>query len=128
MPLNNSLTRPDTVFTASGRGFKGSVTQWRWGIQGRIGLDIEFGEPIRHSWAFALADSGGGSGLSALLALPYSSAVLQFSEDFSQVNALAAEDTPFDLTSRTLDACSSPQGMVIQVTERSVTVSTGLQR
>lgn len=128
MSSDKPLTRPDTVFTASGRGSKGSVTQWRWGIQGRVGLDIDFGEPIRHSWAFALADPGGGGGLSALLGLPYSSAVLQFSENFGQVNALAAEATPFDLSSRTLDVYSSPQGTVIQVTERAIVVTTAFQR
>lgn len=122
------LTKPDTVFTASGRGSKGSVTQWRWGVQGMIGLDLEYGEPIGNSWAFELATSETNCGLSTLLALPYSTSVLQFSEDFSQVQALAAEDTPFDVSSRTLDACSSSEGAVIQVTERAVTVATGFER
>ncbi|KAJ6444241.1 thermotolerance protein [Purpureocillium lavendulum] len=54
-----AMPRPENLFTASGRGLKGSVTQWRWGIQGRIGLDIETGEPIRQSWAFALEKTMG---------------------------------------------------------------------
>ncbi|KND90349.1 hypothetical protein TOPH_05044 [Tolypocladium ophioglossoides CBS 100239] len=121
---SKALAKPDSVFTASGRGANGSVTQWRRGIQGRIGLDIESGEPIRQSWAFKL-DNRGRSGLCALLALPHSSVVLQFSEDFSQVDALTAEDAHFDIASRTLDACRTPQGMIVQVTERSVTLVTG---
>ena len=121
------MEKPDSVFTASGRGAKGSVTQWRWGIQGRTGLDIETGEPIRQSWAFEL-DNRAGSSLLALLALPHSSVVLQFSEDLSQVDALTAEDTPFDIVSRTLDACRTAQGMIVQVTERSVTFVTGSER
>lgn len=121
------MPRPDTVFTASGRGLKGSITQWRWGLQGRIGLDIESGEPIRQSWAFSLSGQEGG-GLYALLSLPHSSAVLRFSQDFGHVEPWIAEDIPFDLTCRTLTACEPRRGTVIQVTERSVAIVTGLER
>ncbi|PFH55970.1 hypothetical protein XA68_17315 [Ophiocordyceps unilateralis] len=121
------LPKPDGVFTASGRGSKGSVTQWRWGFQARIVLDIESGDPIRHAWAFEPDTGRSGGGLCALLAFPDSSALLRFSKDFSQVEAATDEDTEFDLESRTLDACCSQQGTIVQVTERSVTLCASLK-
>ncbi|KAF4587555.1 thermotolerance protein [Ophiocordyceps camponoti-floridani] len=121
------LPVPDAVFTASGRGSKGSVTQWRWGLQGRISLDIDSGEPVRRSWAF-YADAGlGRVNLCAVLAFPDSSAFIQFSEDFGQVEATATQDTHFDLATRTLDVCRSLQGIFIQVTERAVALTCGLK-
>ncbi|KJZ78093.1 hypothetical protein HIM_02730 [Hirsutella minnesotensis 3608] len=127
MAARKPLAKPDAMFTASGRGLKGSVTQWRWGIQGRIGLDIESGEPIRYSWAFSETGPEDSSVLCALLALPHSTALLRFSEDFGQVDALTSDDTHFDLTSRTLEACRSRKGILIQVTEKAVTTAMGLR-
>ncbi|PHH83522.1 hypothetical protein CDD83_2975 [Cordyceps sp. RAO-2017] len=123
-PVQQSA-KPYALFTTSGRGSKGSVTQWRWGMQGRIGLDIDYGEPIRSSWTFVSDSPGADGGLFVLLALPYSSAVLLFSEDMTQVRALTAQETPFDLTSRTLSACRSSHGIFIQVTETFITVVRG---
>ncbi|RDA91031.1 hypothetical protein CP533_2536 [Ophiocordyceps camponoti-saundersi (nom. inval.)] len=119
--------KPDAVFTASGRGSKGTLTQWRWGFQGRIGLDIQSDDPIRHSWAFDWDTGREDSGLCALLAFPDSSALLRFSDDFGVADAATAQDTDLDLTTRTLDACCSQQGTIIQVTERSVTLCTTLK-
>lgn len=122
-----TLVKPDTLFTASGRGLKGSVTQWRWGIQGRIALDIESGEPIRQSWTLPVDDHEGG-GLHALLALPHSSAILRFSEDFSRVDALSAADTYFDVSCRTLGVYQTAKRLTIQVTEKSIALIKGSER
>ncbi|KYK59685.1 thermotolerance protein [Drechmeria coniospora] len=118
--LHEPWTQPDTLFTVSGRGVKGSVTQWRWGVQARIGLEVESGEPVRQSWVLTLRD-GERRRLHALLSLPYSSLVLRFSENFDQVDSLGADDSPFDLASRTLAACETAQGGIVQVTERTAT-------
>ncbi|QUC16709.1 uncharacterized protein UV8b_00950 [Ustilaginoidea virens] len=115
------LSRPDSLFSASGRGLKGNLTQWRWGIQGRIGLDIEYGEPIRNSWGFYL-ETGGSKSLYGLLSLPDSSIVLQFSADFSQVHSVEPDNTGFDLAFRTLHAGQTQSGTIIQVTESSISL------
>lgn len=124
---NRALVKPDSLFSASGRGLKGNVTQWRWGIQGRIGLDIESGEPIRRSWGFSIKGPGDG-GLFGLLALPHSSILLRFSSDFSQVSAVESEATAFDLSSRTLCACQFGPDIIIQVTESSISVVSASSR
>lgn len=101
---------------------KGSVVQWRWGIQARIGLDIETGEPIRQAWTFTTRH-GSETVLYGLLALPHSSTVLRFSESLDQVDMVPAEDTPFDLVSRTLHVVQVSD-IIVQVSETSINVAT----
>ncbi|KAF5133642.1 hypothetical protein E5D57_004268 [Metarhizium anisopliae] len=122
--MNNLPSKPESLFSASGRGIRGNLTQWRWGIQGRIGLDIETGEPIRCSWGFSMSGPE-GNGLFGLLALPDSSILLHFSSDFSQVDAVPPDSTAFDLTSRTLHACQAQSGLILQITESSVALLSG---
>lgn len=122
----NRVRKQDSIFSASCRGLKGSVVQWRWGIQARIGLDIETGEPIRQAWTFT-THRGNETVLYGLLALPHSSIVLRFSESFDQVDAVPTEDTPFDLTSRTLHAVQVSD-TIVQVTETSINVATSTER
>ncbi|KAK2603782.1 hypothetical protein QQS21_004067 [Conoideocrella luteorostrata] len=126
LETNRFLAKPDSLFSASGRGLKGNLTQWRWGIQGRIGLDIESGEPVRRSWGFSI-DGPSGRGLYGLLALPNSSIVLNFSGDFSQVDSLGPDSTGFDLAFRTLYACQTKSGLIIQTTESSISLMSGSQ-
>lgn len=118
----NGVRKQDSIFSASCRGLKGSVVQWRWGIQARIGLDIETGEPIRQAWTFT-THHGIETVLYGLLALPHSSIVLRFSESLDQVDMVPTEDTPFDLTSRTLHAVQVSD-TIVQVTETSINVAT----
>lgn len=120
------MRKQDSIFSASGRGLKGSVVQWRWGIQARIGLDIETGEPIRQAWTFTTRH-GIETVLYGLLALPHSSIVLRFSESLDQVDMVPAEDTPFDLTSRTLHAVQVSD-TIIQISETSINVATPGER
>jgi hypothetical protein len=118
----NRVRKQDSIFSASCRGLKGSVVQWRWGMQARIGLDIETGEPIRQAWTFTTRH-GSETVLYGLLALPHSSTVLRFSESLDQVDMVLTEDTPFDLTSRTLHAVQVSD-TIIQVSETSINVAT----
>ena len=122
----NKMRKQDDIFSASGRGLTGSVVQWRWGIQARIGLDIETGEPIRQAWTFTTHQANERV-LYGLLALPHSSVVLRFSESLDQVDAVPPEDTPFDLASRTLHAIQV-EDSIVQVTERSINVATPTAR
>ncbi|KAG6093599.1 hypothetical protein E4U30_004188 [Claviceps sp. LM220 group G6] len=121
---NKYSSKPDMLFSASGRGMKGTLTQWRWGIQGRIGLELDPGEPTRRSWGFFMGRTPKAHGLYGLLALPDASGVLRFSEDLAQVDSLEADKTAFDLASRTLDAHQTDSGLIIQVTERCISLIT----
>ncbi|TWU75557.1 hypothetical protein ED733_006221 [Metarhizium rileyi] len=120
--VNRTLVKTDSLFSASGRGIKGNLTQWRWGIQGRIGLDITYDdEPIRRCWGLS-RDSSEGNGLYGLLALPNSSMLLHFSSDFGQAGPVDPDGTALDLTSRTLDARQTQAGLILQVTESSLSL------
>lgn len=116
-----TMRQQDRIFSASNRGLKGSVIEWRWGIQARIGLDIETGEPIRQAWTFTVNHHSERI-LYGLLALPHSSIVLRFSENLDQVDAVPTEDTPFDLTSRTLYTVQVSD-TIFQITETSINVA-----
>lgn len=113
--------KPDSIFTASGRGLKGTITQWRWGIEAKIGLDIESDEPNRQAWIFPVNDEGGSS-LLGILALPHSSRILQFAKDFSQVQEVDGEDIQFDLSCRTIFAMQQSDDSVLQITEAFISV------
>lgn len=122
---NGIFRKPDRVFSASGRGDKGSVTEWRWGVEAHIGLDIDSGELASQSWVFTV-DSDTGQSLYALLALPHSSMLLSFADDLGQVEEVG--HTLFDTSSRTLHAIQTSGDMIIQVTETSVTLGNVLER
>jgi hypothetical protein len=115
--------KADRVFSASGRGVGGSIIEWRWGFEARIGLDIDTEELIRRSWAFMVKQR-----LNVLVSLPHSSMMLELSEDMEQVDAVSQEDTCFDLTSRTLTAAQLMEDGVLQITESSITVLTPDER
>ncbi|KAI9167242.1 thermotolerance protein [Paramyrothecium foliicola] len=111
---------PDVLFSASGRGLQGTVTEWRWGARARIGLDLDLGEPIRQAWAF-FTDDNERRTLNVIIAAPHSSIVLSFSEDLDQVDAMPTEATPFDLSSTTISATQGADDSIIQITETSIT-------
>lgn len=116
-----SMTR--RVFSASGRGAQGTITEWRMGLRGRIVLDIDLDEPIRDVWIFE-GESCCTDGYQIILSFPYSSTVLRLSEDLLQVAAIDTDKTPFQTSSRTIFAASLSDDIAIQVTETSLTVVT----
>ncbi|CAM1511135.1 Fc.00g086480.m01.CDS01 [Cosmosporella sp. VM-42] len=95
-----ALCKPDRIFCTSGRGPKSSVTELRWGIQARVGLDIDYDQPVRQSWMFPMEVHG----------------------DLAQGDAVSSEAAPFDLDSRTIYAVQNEQGTIIQITETSTTL------
>lgn len=72
-------------------------------------------------------DGPSGRGLYGLLALPDSSTLLHFSSDFSQVDAIESDTTGFDLAFRTLHAHQTQSGLIIQATESSLALISGVQ-
>ncbi|KAF5025461.1 hypothetical protein F66182_2437 [Fusarium sp. NRRL 66182] len=115
-PPLNLTQKPDRVFCTSGRGPRSSLTELRWGIQARIGLEFEYDQPVRQSWMFQV-EIEGERGFYAILSLPHSSDVLHFPADLSNANALSPDACPFDTSSRTVSATQNGQKMIVQVTE-----------
>ncbi|RSM08014.1 hypothetical protein CDV31_008317 [Fusarium ambrosium] len=113
--------KPDRVFCTSGRGPRSSLTELRWGIQARIGLEFDYDQVVRQSWMFPV-ESQGERGFYAILSMPHSSDVLHFPANLSNASALSSEVSPFDTNSRTISACQNNQGIIVQVTETSTSL------
>lgn len=115
--------RPDKVFTCSGRGITGTITELRHGIQARIGLEIMYSSIIRQCWAISDFDGTVEDGFFLLLALPNGSAVLHLHGDLSEPSEREHDTIPYDLTSTTL-AAQEANDTIVQVTTNYITVVT----
>ncbi|SCO23421.1 probable FUN12-general translation factor eIF2 homolog [Fusarium fujikuroi] len=115
---SNSRPKSDRIFCTSGRGPRSSLTELRWGIQARIGLEFDHDQHVRQSWMFPV-EAQGERGFYVILSLPHSTDVLHFPADLSNANALSPEACPFDTSSRTISACQTEQTVIIQVSETS---------
>ncbi|KAF5656065.1 putative FUN12-general translation factor eIF2 [Fusarium sp. NRRL 25303] len=111
---SNSRPKSDRIFCTSGRGPRSSLTELRWGIQARIGLEFDHDQHVRQSWMFPVEAQGERS-FYVILSLPHSTDVLHFPADLSNANALSPEACPFDTSSRTISACQTEQTVIIQV-------------
>ena len=121
------MRQKDRVFCTSGRGPRSSLTELRWGIQARIGLEFDYDQPVRQSWMFPM-ESQGERGFYAVLSLPHSSDVLHFPGDLSNASALSPDACPFDTSSRTISAIQNDQGTIIQITETCTSFIAPFQR
>ncbi|KAI1379323.1 hypothetical protein F4677DRAFT_328209 [Hypoxylon crocopeplum] len=115
--------QPDKVFACSGRGITGAITEFRYGIQGRIGLDLMYSSHIRQCWAISDFTGTIEDGFFLLLALPNGSAILHLSRDLSEVSEKDHDAIPYDLSSTTL-AAQETESIVVQITTNYVTVAT----
>jgi hypothetical protein len=120
------------MFAATGRGASASITEYRYGIQADIGLDMDFGETINKCWIFkghlgrteAMAEEPPYHHI--LLSLPDSSAVLSLPQDLSDAIMHSIEETGLDAR-RTLDAMQVGE-TIVQVTEHSTVLLSPLGR
>ncbi|KAI1498641.1 mono-functional DNA-alkylating methyl methanesulfonate N-term-domain-containing protein [Biscogniauxia marginata] len=115
--------KPDRLFACSGRGMMGAITELRYGIQAKIGLDLKYSSPIKQCWPLSIFDNTMDDGFLMLLALPNRSAILHFSLGFSEVSEKAQDAVQFDLSSTTLAACQTTT-MTIQITAAYITIIT----
>lgn len=116
----------DLLVTASGRGIKGNLASFRWGVKARIGCDIDT-ESTPHQIGAFMGHQDGSELLHVVLSLPDSAILLQFSSDLTQIRALHEGETSLDLTSRTLCIHYVSQ-QVLQVTENCICLIIGSQR
>ncbi len=122
------FVKPDRIFATSGKGINGAVTEYRHGVQAKIGLDTDYSTPIRRCWMFPAHLVDSASGFHLLLSLPNSSTVLHFPQDLSQADEADLETVQYDLSSRTIEAAQVSDKFIIQVTENYLTFVTATQR
>ena len=120
--------RHSKLFTTSGQGKKGSVTEIRHGLAAKIGLVLECESTAKHAWLFAAGDIGPDEGYYMLFSTPERSSVLYLSDDLSELTEPATENGLFDLSSRTLAAKIVSGSRVAQVTTESTTLIHHTQR
>lgn len=116
---DSTPSRPDRVFCTSGRGAKGTVTEYRYGLQAKIGLEMECGLGVKQSWLLP-ARSSSLNAFDLLLSLPGQTVAVRLTEDLSQADENETE-SPYDESSRTL-AAATARDMIIQVTEKFIVV------
>ena len=105
----------------AGRGINGGVIEWRWGVQCRIGLDLEVPERPSRVWVFK-ATSHGMQGWLGILSSPHSSIILNLAENFMAAEDLSEKDTGFDDSSSTLLARQLLDDTILQITERYISI------
>ncbi|KAI0014250.1 hypothetical protein F4779DRAFT_632603 [Xylariaceae sp. FL0662B] len=110
-----SSLQPDKIFACSGRGIMGAITEFRYGMQAKIGLDLTYSSHIRQCWAISPLDESAEDGFYLLLALPHRSAVLHLSRGLTEVSEKDNDTIPYDLSSTTL-AAEDVNSRVVQVT------------
>ncbi|KAI1470467.1 mono-functional DNA-alkylating methyl methanesulfonate N-term-domain-containing protein [Daldinia caldariorum] len=117
------LSQQDKIFACSGRGMSGAITEFRYGFQARIGLDLTYSSNIRQCWAISELSGAAEDGFYLILALPNESAVLHLTRDLAEASEKDHEATPYDLSSTTL-AVYEADGGVIQITTNYITIAT----
>jgi Mono-functional DNA-alkylating methyl methanesulfonate N-term len=125
----DALSIPDRLFACVGKGIKSSLIEFRFGLEGKLGLEMDFENPIMQSWvlpqdSYGLEEDGGSI---FLLSLGDHSAALLLASDASEVVVLDAASTRLDLRFRTITAATQER-YTIQVTERSIVVIDGPQQ
>ncbi|KAK1594431.1 thermotolerance protein [Colletotrichum navitas] len=115
----DNITSPDKVLCASGNGPQGSITELRYGLPANI---ISYFEPLptRRVWVFRTTDASWPYQM--LMASPGTSDVLLVSADLSLAEMADSMSTQFDTASRTLAAAQRPDGTMIQVSEKYITL------
>lgn len=125
----NPVPRPDRIFACAGKGAKGVITEFRYGLEAKIGLEMDYQMPIMEAWvlcpSFDSLDDDDDDSL-FLLSLGDRSAVLRLSADAQSVGDLGEHETKFDLRFRTI-AASMHRSFTIQVTEQSIVLMNGPQ-
>jgi hypothetical protein len=122
----SSLKKPDRLFACVGKGMKSSVIEFRYGLEGKLGLEMDYESPILQAWvlpqdAFGVEEEPGSI---FLISSGDHSAALLLSSDASDIVDLDASATRLDLRYRTIAAAARGK-YTIQVTERSIVVIDG---
>lgn len=117
---------PDKVYACVGKGSKGTVTEFWYGLEAKLGLVTDYETPIMDAWALSpnLQSWDDGDDSLFLLSLGNASAVLCLSADATAITELDEESTKLDLRYRTITA-GMHGDYTVQVTEQSIVVLNG---
>jgi hypothetical protein len=118
--IDRTSSTPDRIFCTSGRGAKGTVTEYRYGLQAKTGLEMECGLGVKQAWLL-LSRSSGPKTFDLLLSVPGQTVAVRLTEDLSQADETEPEASPYDESSRTL-AAATERDMTIQVTEKFIVI------
>jgi hypothetical protein len=125
----NAALRQEKICACAGKGSKGVITEFRYGLEAKLGLEMDYEMPIMEAWVlcptFDSLDDDDDVSL-FLLSLGDRSAVLRLSGDANDIQDLEQADTKFDLRYRTI-AASMHRSFTIQVTEQSIVLMNGSQ-
>ncbi len=125
-----SREESDRIFACTGRGSHGAISEIRHGHEARLLLDVAGLEvPISETWVLpfllpGLDDTASEkpSPLLFLLSVGGLSLLLHLTADANVIEEVAQPSTWLDLTSRTL-AAAACNGLIVQITERSISIS-----
>ncbi|RDL33681.1 uncharacterized protein BP5553_08049 [Venustampulla echinocandica] len=122
-----AVQMPDKIYACVGNGSKGSVTEFWYGLEAKLGLVTDYEIPIMDAWVLCpnLHSWDDGDDSLFLLSLANGSAALCLSADATAISELDEESTQLDLRYRTIIA-SMHKDCTIQVTEQSIVVINGL--
>jgi hypothetical protein len=115
------LPKPDRIFACVGKGLKGAITEFRYGLEANLGLEMEYDTAIMQAWVFP-ANIGSveeEEGSLFLLSVGNCSALLHLSSDATNISELDEHSTKLDLRHRTI-ATTIQGDTLLQVTEKSI--------
>jgi hypothetical protein len=123
----STFDRPERIFACTGRGTQGAISEFRYGYEARLRLDISgLDVPVTETWALPIAltgdenaASGSPTSLLFLLSLGTQSMLLDLAAEGNVIENVDQASTWLDLDSRTL-AATSYNGLVVQITEKSI--------
>ena len=104
-----------------GKGLKGAITEFRYGLEANLGLEMEYGTAIMQAWVLPanIGSVDEEDGSLFLLSVGNCSALLHLSSDASNISELDEHSTKLDLRHRTI--ATTVQGdTLLQVTEKSI--------
>ena len=127
--LRHSLPKPDRLFACVGKGSDGVITEFRYGVEARIGLHFDCEVPISQVWALPFDRAGNlaNDGTLFLLSVGASSYALALSSDEEAVEAVPQELLTVDLEHHTIAAGVIGEH-VVQVTVLAIIVASREKR
>ncbi|KAK4211691.1 mono-functional DNA-alkylating methyl methanesulfonate N-term-domain-containing protein [Rhypophila decipiens] len=114
--------RVDRIFSISGCGTKGAITEHRYGLKATVEFEWDYRRDVKHAWLLPSHARGDPDGRDLLLSYPDSTSGVHFEADFE--NAADHEgdpNRPYDYSSTTL-ALQCRDGLIVQVTAQYVTL------
>lgn len=117
-----SCSQNDQLFACAGRGQTGSIAEFRYGFEARVGFDLDLEDPVQQCWTLRGPASSPNSELCLLLAYPDRSIIYMVDIDSLAVTEKGPDEVPYDLSSTTLAAVEAQDGTIIQVTADVITI------